>query len=134
MASWWVFFFLTDFLIPNSSIVNGMFALKISQKWAGLFLLDLIFCFLLNSQWQLSTDGRGHDFYYRSVSVFFNVLHYRELPIILEWPDKPNHPIFPEPILMEGSSEFRILSDKWTAISADDKRCYVDFALIHCFR
>ncbi|XP_064788382.1 methionine aminopeptidase 1D, mitochondrial [Oncorhynchus masou masou] len=27
-----------------------------------------------------------------------------------------------EPILMEGSSEFRILKDKWTAVSADDKR------------
>ncbi|CAL1579866.1 unnamed protein product [Knipowitschia caucasica] len=27
-----------------------------------------------------------------------------------------------EPILMEGSPEFRILNDKWTAISADDKR------------
>ncbi|XP_071376595.1 methionine aminopeptidase 1D, mitochondrial isoform X2 [Centroberyx affinis] len=27
-----------------------------------------------------------------------------------------------EPILMEGSSEFRILRDKWTAVSADDKR------------
>ncbi|XP_055032199.2 methionine aminopeptidase 1D, mitochondrial isoform X1 [Misgurnus anguillicaudatus] len=27
-----------------------------------------------------------------------------------------------EPILMEGSSEFRILSDKWTAVSVDDKR------------
>ncbi|CAB1443160.1 unnamed protein product [Pleuronectes platessa] len=29
---------------------------------------------------------------------------------------------FIEPILMEGSSEFRILKDKWTAVSADDKR------------
>ncbi|XP_037643473.1 methionine aminopeptidase 1D, mitochondrial isoform X2 [Sebastes umbrosus] len=27
-----------------------------------------------------------------------------------------------EPILMEGSAEFRILRDKWTAVSADDKR------------
>uniref|UniRef100_A0A4W6EZ83 Methionine aminopeptidase n=1 Tax=Lates calcarifer TaxID=8187 RepID=A0A4W6EZ83_LATCA len=27
-----------------------------------------------------------------------------------------------EPILMEGSPEFRILKDKWTAVSADDKR------------
>uniref|UniRef100_A0A8D0D721 Methionine aminopeptidase n=1 Tax=Sander lucioperca TaxID=283035 RepID=A0A8D0D721_SANLU len=27
-----------------------------------------------------------------------------------------------EPILMEGSAEFRILKDKWTAVSADDKR------------
>uniref|UniRef100_A0A8C6TG87 Methionine aminopeptidase n=1 Tax=Neogobius melanostomus TaxID=47308 RepID=A0A8C6TG87_9GOBI len=27
-----------------------------------------------------------------------------------------------EPILMEGSPEFRILQDKWTAVSADDKR------------
>ncbi|CAL8281413.1 unnamed protein product [Lota lota] len=27
-----------------------------------------------------------------------------------------------EPIIMEGSSEFRILRDKWTAVSADDKR------------
>ncbi|TSK17963.1 Methionine aminopeptidase 1D, mitochondrial [Bagarius yarrelli] len=27
-----------------------------------------------------------------------------------------------EPILMEGTSEFKILSDKWTAISVDDKR------------
>ncbi|XP_055007579.1 methionine aminopeptidase 1D, mitochondrial isoform X1 [Boleophthalmus pectinirostris] len=27
-----------------------------------------------------------------------------------------------EPILMEGSSEFRILKDKWTAVSVDDKR------------
>ncbi|KAG7315919.1 hypothetical protein KOW79_020785 [Hemibagrus wyckioides] len=27
-----------------------------------------------------------------------------------------------EPILMEGTSEFRILSDKWTAVSVDDKR------------
>ncbi|XP_062336957.1 methionine aminopeptidase 1D, mitochondrial [Osmerus eperlanus] len=27
-----------------------------------------------------------------------------------------------EPIVMEGSSEFRILRDKWTAVSADDKR------------
>ncbi|KAM9789357.1 methionine aminopeptidase 1D, mitochondrial [Neosynchiropus ocellatus] len=27
-----------------------------------------------------------------------------------------------EPILMEGSPEFRILRDKWTAVSADDKR------------
>lgn len=29
---------------------------------------------------------------------------------------------FVEPILMEGSVEFRILKDKWTAVSADDKR------------
>lgn len=29
---------------------------------------------------------------------------------------------FSEPILMEGSAEFRILKDKWTAVSADDKR------------
>lgn len=27
-----------------------------------------------------------------------------------------------EPILMEGSLELRILKDKWTAVSADDKR------------
>ncbi|XP_076839252.1 methionine aminopeptidase 1D, mitochondrial isoform X2 [Brachyhypopomus gauderio] len=27
-----------------------------------------------------------------------------------------------EPILMEGTSEFRILSDNWTAVSVDDKR------------
>ncbi|KAG7464017.1 hypothetical protein MATL_G00182780 [Megalops atlanticus] len=27
-----------------------------------------------------------------------------------------------EPILMEGSSEFKILKDKWTAVSVDDKR------------
>lgn len=27
-----------------------------------------------------------------------------------------------EPILMEGSTEFRILKDKWTAVSEDDKR------------
>ncbi|XP_016095366.1 methionine aminopeptidase 1D, mitochondrial-like [Sinocyclocheilus grahami] len=27
-----------------------------------------------------------------------------------------------EPILMEGSSEFKILRDKWTAVSVDDKR------------
>ncbi|XP_023821182.2 methionine aminopeptidase 1D, mitochondrial [Oryzias latipes] len=27
-----------------------------------------------------------------------------------------------EPIVMEGSAEFRILKDKWTAVSADDKR------------
>lgn len=27
-----------------------------------------------------------------------------------------------EPILMEGSGEFRILKDKWTAVSVDDKR------------
>nr|XP_061795561.1 methionine aminopeptidase 1D, mitochondrial-like [Nerophis lumbriciformis] len=27
-----------------------------------------------------------------------------------------------EPILMEGSAEFKILKDKWTAVSADDKR------------
>ncbi|CAG5896857.1 unnamed protein product [Menidia menidia] len=27
-----------------------------------------------------------------------------------------------EPILMEGSAEFRILKDKWTAVSVDDKR------------
>ncbi|KAM9322187.1 methionine aminopeptidase 1D, mitochondrial isoform 2-T2 [Pholidichthys leucotaenia] len=27
-----------------------------------------------------------------------------------------------EPILMEGSTEFRILKDKWTAVSMDDKR------------
>ncbi|GAA6070497.1 methionine aminopeptidase 1D, mitochondrial isoform X1, partial [Tachysurus ichikawai] len=27
-----------------------------------------------------------------------------------------------EPILMEGTSEIRILRDKWTAISTDDKR------------
>ncbi|RVE61862.1 hypothetical protein OJAV_G00173510 [Oryzias javanicus] len=27
-----------------------------------------------------------------------------------------------EPIVMEGSSEFRILKDKWTAVSVDDKR------------
>ncbi|MBN3272599.1 MAP12 aminopeptidase, partial [Polyodon spathula] len=28
-----------------------------------------------------------------------------------------------EPILMEGSPEFKILKDKWTAISVDNKRC-----------
>lgn len=27
---------------------------------------------------------------------------------------------------MEGSAEFRILKDKWTAVSADDKRWVVD--------
>lgn len=27
-----------------------------------------------------------------------------------------------EPIVMEGSVEFRILKDKWTAVSVDDKR------------
>ncbi|KTG41734.1 hypothetical protein cypCar_00029894 [Cyprinus carpio] len=32
---------------------------------------------------------------------------------------KLNHPT----ILMEGSSEFKILRDKWTAVSVDDKRC-----------
>ena len=33
---------------------------------------------------------------------------------------------FVEPILMEGSAEYRILRDKWTAVSADDKRYVVD--------
>lgn len=28
-----------------------------------------------------------------------------------------------EPIIMEGSSEFKILRDKWTAVSVDNKRC-----------
>lgn len=31
-----------------------------------------------------------------------------------------------EPILMEGSAEFRILKDKWTAVTADDKRFVLD--------
>ncbi|KAK6311018.1 hypothetical protein J4Q44_G00190730 [Coregonus suidteri] len=38
---------------------------------------------------------------------------------------KPGAPLCViEPILMEGSSEFRILKDKWTAVSADDKRSH----------
>ncbi|XP_017312922.1 methionine aminopeptidase 1D, mitochondrial isoform X1 [Ictalurus punctatus] len=36
-----------------------------------------------------------------------------------------------EPILMEGTSEFRILSDKWTAVSIDDKRFS---SALHTFR
>ncbi|KAF6727634.1 Methionine aminopeptidase 1D, mitochondrial [Oryzias melastigma] len=32
------------------------------------------------------------------------------------------NPAVLEPIVMEGSSEFRILKDKWTAVSVDDKR------------
>lgn len=32
-----------------------------------------------------------------------------------------------EPIIMEGSPEFKILEDKWTAISVDNKRCLILF-------
>lgn len=32
-----------------------------------------------------------------------------------------------EPIIMEGSPEFKILEDKWTAISVDNKRCLISF-------
>jgi len=32
-----------------------------------------------------------------------------------------------EPIIMEGSPEFKILKDKWTAISVDNKRCLILF-------
>lgn len=32
-----------------------------------------------------------------------------------------------EPIIMEGSPKFKILEDKWTAISADNKRCLILF-------
>ena len=34
----------------------------------------------------------------------------------------PDSSVHTEPIVMEGSSEFRILRDKWTAVSADEKR------------
>lgn len=30
-----------------------------------------------------------------------------------------------EPIIMEGSPKFKILEDKWTAISVDNKRCLI---------
>lgn len=32
------------------------------------------------------------------------------------------NPMLLEPIVMEGSAEFKILKDKWTAVSVDDKR------------
>lgn len=37
-----------------------------------------------------------------------------------------------EPIIMEGSPEFKILKDKWTAISVDNKRCLILFWVWFC--
>lgn len=34
---------------------------------------------------------------------------------------------------MEGSPEFKILEDKWTAISVDNKRCLIFFLIFFLF-